>query len=228
LGSYDLTRPLRISLAVTIGAILAGAVLLVAPHQAHADYTPPTIPDYLPIGPNGGRIANLSTPVNVSDAATKWNQWTGTSKMSSGSTSGCGASIGCIVFALDGNTVFINSKSCAVPDWSAPTWATVYMDAGAYFYNICNGTIGSAAKPVFVVAFNNELTFNATQLLHIGRHETAHGLNLGDAPSTIVCWQSGSTWYPLMKNNATNCPQFGTNVTASPNEALTAKQRNGW
>ena len=70
---------------------------------ASADYLPPLLPDYLPIGPAGGNVADLTGMINESDAATKWNQWTGTNKLSATgtSTSGCGTSKACIVYSND-------------------------------------------------------------------------------------------------------------------------------
>lgn len=199
---------------------------------ASADYLPPLLPDYLPIGPAGGNVADLTGMINESDAATKWNQWTGTNKLSATgtSTSGCGTSKACIVYSNDNQYSIFNGRLCYVPSTStSATWATTFLDAGSYFSNVCAGLVGSAARTVFVVAFNNELTgWPSIWLTHIGRHEIGHALKLGDAPSSVSCWTSGNTIYPLMKNNVVGCSSHGSNVTASTNEASYAKQRTGW
>ena len=55
-----------------------------------------------------------------------------------------------------------------------------------------------------------------------------HAIGLWDALSTTSCWTESSTVYPLMKNSNTNCGSFGSNITATYNEALYAVIRSGW
>lgn len=189
-------------------------------------------PDYLPgagylygVGAGG---AWLSAPggsaVDVNDAANAWNAWTGTSKLVTNG-SGCGSTTSCIVFAKDGTTIFIEGQPCAVPEVPPGAWAVAHIEAGGY-QNVSCG-IGTQQHPLFVVAVNDEMAFNQTQLMHIGRHETGHALQLWD--ESAACFWSSGWYFPLMNNGTfSTCPSYPENVSATANEFWAAKLRNGW
>jgi len=217
----------RYWLGVTVSVVLLAVAASNASGRAEAtaDYTPSTAGYTYGVGAYAWVAEPSGTVLDISGAVATWNGWIGSTRLFAGSTSGCGSSISCIVFANDGTTVTINGTSCAVPQATSGAWATAYIEAGGYKNITCG--IGTTTYPLFVVALDDERTFNATQKLHIVRHEMAHGMRLWDENHT--CWTSGATYYPLLNNGTFGtCASYPNNTVATTGEINKAKSLNGW
>lgn len=186
--------------------------------NARADYTPSRHYAF-DVGTGGTLVWNQSTVLNTTDMVSAWNYWTGYSYLSTTSSpSTCGSSNSCVYVMNEGATV----GSCTAPMISdTGTWAVTYLEAYPYVNNIgCDW--GNETYPVYIIVPNSSMSFTATQLQHIRRHEMAHVLGLADA--NVTCWFS-TVWYPIMNNGTFgNCSAYPQNATATANEAYYAAQ----
>jgi hypothetical protein len=173
------------------------------------------------MGPAGGYVMNQGTSMSHTDPVNAWNSWTGTSKLSVGTT-GCGVVRSCAIYAWEGATIW--GTSCVVPS-TGSAWALAFISADSYT-NLPSGCdLGTTTYPVFVIAVDSSISFTEVQKQHIRLHELGHALRLGD--TTVSCWFD-VVWWPLLKNNSTSCSAFPQNATATANEAQAAKDWNGW
>jgi hypothetical protein len=174
---------------------------------------------YTPIGTGGTLVWNQSTALDTSDMVSAWNFWTGTGYLSTTSDiSTCGSSKSCVYVMNENATI----ASCTMPDIPGTgTWALTYLEAYPDVNNVpCD--YGTPTYPIYIVVLNSSMSFNATQLQHIRRHEMGHVLQLGHPASAVSCWFDVVV-YPLMKENSTNCASYPQNATPSPNEAYYAE-----
>lgn len=211
---YILSR-LMLSLASLLA--VAGAFMAIV-DVARADYDPVTGPFNHVVGSNGAQVQNQGTPLSPTDALGAWNSWTGTSKLSSG-TSCAGV---CIIYANSGATLYYTS--CVVPYPASGAWADARVAAGTSENNLGCTSLGSDANPIFVVNYYSAPSYG---YLHVQRHEMTHALGLNETSTTCWTWWVG--YKPLMNNGTFGtCSGFPYNYTASDNEVAAVISRNGW
>lgn len=207
----------RVMFSLASMLAVAGALVPII-DVARADYTPPAGPYNHVVGANGAQVQNQGTPLSPTDALGAWNSWTGTSKLSSG-TSCAGV---CIIYANSGATLYYTS--CVVPYPASGAWADVRVAAGTSENNLGCTSLGSDANPIFVVNYYSAPSYG---YLHVQRHEMAHALGLNETSTTCWTWWVG--YKPLMNNGTFGtCSGFPYNYTASENEVAAVISRNGW
>lgn len=205
-----------VSLTLAALTALAVGLLLLPVREARADYTPPAGPYNHVVGAGGAQVQNQNTALSHTDAISAWNTWTGTSKL----TSGTSCAQVCIIFANSGATLYYTS--CVVP--TASYWADLRVSAGTAENNLGCTSIGSSTYPVFVLNYNSAPSYG---YLHVQRHEVGHALGLHDTSTS--CWSWWVGYQPLMNNGTYGtCSGYPYNYTASDNEVSAVISRNGW
>jgi hypothetical protein len=199
--------------------VATALTLALASKTVSADYSPPAYPGYwTTVGIGGALLQDQGPGMNVSDAASSWNSWTGYAKLATGS-SGCGTSTSCVIFVDGGATLAWTDCTIEGPTF----WAAAHLLGVTTADPDCADYVDP--YPIFAISVAN-MQFDSDQLVHIRRHEVGHALGLWD--TTTACWTDSGDLYPLMKNSATNCADFPENHMPTPNEASQAAIRSGW
>lgn len=205
--------------STAVVVLVLAFALSISPRVATADYSPPGYPGWwTTVGIGGALLQDQGPGMNVSDAASSWNSWTGYAKLTTGST-GCGTTTSCVIFVDGGATLALTDCTIEAPSF----WAAAHLLGVTTADPDCADYVDP--YPIFAISVAN-IGFTADQLVHIRRHEVGHALGLWD--TTTTCWTESGSLLPLMKNNATNCTGFPTNHIPTANEASQDAIRSGW